>query len=237
MCIRDRYNGKEGLKQVYEHFESCDLILHFGVDINEINNGHYSFTYKPNAKIIQFHPNYIRFVDTRYGEEQIFEGVNFVPVLQELYQCIDVSKLSLQYDSRVTPYTNETMKLEDPTNDQSTDITQIHLQKVIPKFLNPGDVVVCETGSFQFSVRDFAFPTQLKYISQGFFLSIGMALPAALGVGIAMQDHPNTHINGCLLYTSLVCRRPDPRTHYWKMILQRRMLLMNMPLLWKGIIT
>lgn len=23
-----------------------------------------------------------------------------------------------------------------------------------------------------------------------------MALPAALGVGIAMQDHPNTHING-----------------------------------------
>ncbi|CAI4057468.1 hypothetical protein SUVZ_02G4930 [Saccharomyces uvarum] len=191
-----QYNGKEGLKQVYEHFESCDLILHFGVDINEINNGHYSFTYKPNAKIIQFHPNYIRFVDTRYGEEQIFEGVNFVPVLQELYQRIDVSRLSLKYDPSVTPYTNETMKLKDPANDQSTDITQIHLQKVIPKFLNPGDVVVCETGSFQFSVRDFAFPTQLKYISQGFFLSIGMALPAALGVGIAMQDHPDTHING-----------------------------------------
>ncbi|EJS42243.1 aro10p [Saccharomyces arboricola H-6] len=191
-----QYNGKEGLKQVYQHFEDCDLVLHFGVDINEINNGHYTFTYKPNAKIIQFHPNYVRFVDTRYGEEQMFEGINFAPVLQELYKRIDVSRLSLQYDPSVTPYTNETMQLEDPINEQSNNITQIHLQKVMPKFLNPGDVVVCETGSFQFSVRDFAFPTQLKYISQGFFLSIGMALPAALGVGIAMQDYPKAHITG-----------------------------------------
>ncbi|CAI4059070.1 hypothetical protein SKDZ_04G5800 [Saccharomyces kudriavzevii ZP591] len=190
-----QYNGKEGLRQVYEHFESCDLVLHFGVDINEINNGHYTFTYKPNAKIIQFHPNYIRFVDTKYGHEQMFEGINFAPVLMELYKGIDVSRLSLQYDSGVSSYTNETMQLEDPTNDQSNNITQVHLQKVMPKFLSPGDVVVCETGSFQFSVRDFAFPTQLKYISQGFFLSIGMALPAALGVGIAMQDFPNAHIS------------------------------------------
>lgn len=191
-----QYNGKEGLKQVYEHFELCDLVLHFGVDINEINNGHYTFTYKPNAKIIQFHPNYIRLVDTRQGNEQMFKGINFAPILKELYKRIDVSKLSLQYDSNVTQYTNETMRLEDPTNGQSSIITQVHLQKTMPKFLNPGDVVVCETGSFQFSVRDFAFPSQLKYISQGFFLSIGMALPAALGVGIAMQDHLNAHING-----------------------------------------
>lgn len=168
-----QYNGKEGLNQVYEHFELCDLVLHFGVDINEINNGHYTFTYKPNAKIIQFHPNYIRLVDTRQGNEQMFKGINFAPILKELYKRIDVSKLSLQYDSNVTQYTNETMRLEDPTNGQSSIITQVHLQKTMPKFLNPGDVVVCETGSFQFSVRDFAFPSQLKYISQGFFLSIG----------------------------------------------------------------
>lgn len=126
----------------------------------------------------------------------MFKGINFAPILKELYKRIDVSKLSLQYDSNVTQYTNETMRLEDPTNGQSSIITQVHLQKTMPKFLNPGDVVVCETGSFQFSVRDFAFPSQLKYISQGFFLSIGMALPAALGVGIAMQDHSNAHING-----------------------------------------
>ena len=103
---------------------------------------------------------------------------------------ISLPKLSFDYPEIVT----ETCDRENNKVETEAPITQDFLKTEIPNFLQPGDVLVCETGSFQFSVRDFRFPTQVKYITQSFYLSIGMALPASLGVGVGMRDYPNSHI-------------------------------------------
>lgn len=186
------YNGNAGMDSVSEKFLSCDLVLHFGIEINEVNYGHFSYPYKPNAKIIQFHPTYIRFLDTATNEENLFKNINFVDILKNLLKSIDVANLSLQYDAKFKPFNSEELKLKEDFCVE--EITQVHLQKIIPEFLNPGDIVVSDTGSFQFAIRDFKLPSQSKIITQGIYLSIGMGLPAALGVGIAMQDYPNHHI-------------------------------------------
>lgn len=184
------YNGRECLSSVIEDFSKCDLILHFGVEINEINNGHYSVDYNEHigANVVQFHSDYIRFTNSKTKEEKLYRDVNFIHVLNKLVERAEASKLNLNYQED----SGDCTASASASNDQQ--ITQKLLQEIMPQYLNPGDVVVCETGSVQFGVRDYRFPSNLKYISQGFFLSIGMALPASLGVGIAMQDYPQCHI-------------------------------------------
>ncbi|KAL3231452.1 Transaminated amino acid decarboxylase [Nakaseomyces bracarensis] len=187
------YNGRECQSSVIEDFSKCDLIMHFGLELNEINNGHYSVDYNEHigANVVQFHSDYIRFMNSKTKEEKLYRDINFIHVLDKLLERVDVSRLNLKYEEECASSSTNNDSCESQNNQQ---ITQKLLQEIMPQYLNPGDVVVCETGSVQFGVRDYKFPTNLKYISQGFFLSIGMALPASLGVGIAMQDYPQLHI-------------------------------------------
>lgn len=189
------YNGDESASCVIERFSQCDLILNFGIDANEINHGHYTFKYKKDARIIELHPEYIRFVETDANTEKIIRGINFVFILEELIKKIKPAFLNFQYDSKVKAYTSQEVYPDIENGDsEEQNITVDHLTKAISTFFNPGDVVVSETGAIYFAFRDLVFPSQLKYIAQGFYLSIGTALPAAFGVGIAMQDYPFCHI-------------------------------------------
>lgn len=189
------YNGEEGASCVIERFSQCDLILNFGVDSNEINHGHYTFKYKKNARIVEFHPEYIRFIETETNTEKLIRGINFIFILEELTKRINPSSLHFQYDSKVKAYSSQEVYPDmENTDFEEQNITVDYLTKAISTFFNPGDVVVAETGSIAFAIRDLVFPSELKYIAQGFYLSIGTALPAAFGVGIAMQDYPRHHI-------------------------------------------
>ncbi|CAG57795.1 ARO10 [Nakaseomyces glabratus] len=186
------YNGRECSSSVIEDFSKCDLILHFGIERNEINNGHYTIDYNEHigANVVEFHSDYIRFFNSKTKEEDMIRGVNFVHVLNRLQPAIQADKLSFNYQECSTT-SNADSKID---SQSSNEITQEFLQDIMPQYLNPGDVLVCETGSVQFGVRDYRFPSNVKYVSQGFYLSIGMALPASLGVGIGMQDYPMSHI-------------------------------------------
>lgn len=191
------YSGKGGhVASVVDKFLSCDLILHFGVEKNEINYGGYSYPYKPDAKVVELHPAYVRFYDNESKQEEIYRNVNFVDIFRLLSEKIELPRLSLKYDSKFTPYNPDDLKLDEKGfgNDETSDITQVYLQKRLPESLNPGDVLISDTGSFQFAIRDFKLPSQVKYIAQSIYLSIGMALPAALGVAKGMKDYPNLHI-------------------------------------------
>lgn len=194
------YNGKEGASVVIERFLQCDLILNFGLDINEINHGHYTFNYKKDVNIVEFHPDYIRFVETSTGKEKIFKDVNFVFILQELLEkTLNNDQLNFQYNPNVKAYSSDevypdVVDTDSKEKQQQQNITVDFLSKSLPNLLNPGDVCFSETGAIYFAIRDMVFPSQFKYMSQGFYLSIGTALPAAFGVGIAMQDYPRCHI-------------------------------------------
>ncbi|KAK5780123.1 hypothetical protein RI543_002665 [Arxiozyma heterogenica] len=201
------YNGDEGAPSVIERFLQCDLILNFGIDANEINHGHYTFKYKKDARIIELHPEYIRFIETDTNTEKIIRGINFVFILEELIKEINPVFLNFQYDSKVKAYTSQEVYPDiENVDSEEQDITVDRLTKAISTFFNPGDVVVSETGAIYFAFRDLVFPNQLKYIAQGFYLSIGTALPATFGVGIAMQDYPRCHITDDTVPTDYVPR-------------------------------
>lgn len=187
------YNGRCSLDSIREKFMSCDLILNFGIDINENNYGFYFYAYKENSRLVQLHPDYVRFYDNGTKEEKIYKDINFIDILNSLTQKIDANKLNLNYGAAVKPFSNDDLIIS-KDDSKLEHITQLHLQKTLPTYLNPGDVVVSDTGSFQFALRDFKLPTQTKFLTQELYLSIGTALPMALGVGVGMQDYPRCHI-------------------------------------------
>ncbi|EDO15157.1 hypothetical protein Kpol_440p4 [Vanderwaltozyma polyspora DSM 70294] len=191
------YIGLGGLTTVYNKILKCDIFLIFGLEMNEMNSGNYSFKFPKGSQIIEINPNYLKITKCHDTENQIvdfYPNVSMTHILEGLIAKVNIHDANTNYDKSVKSYDTSELVLPLQQEDEEK-ITQVHLQRELPNFLNPGDVLVCETGSFQFAVQDFKFPSNLKYISQGFYLSIGMALPAALGVGIAMKDYPKFHLN------------------------------------------
>jgi phenylpyruvate decarboxylase len=173
------YIGLESNKGVKENLEDSDCVLFFGPYMNEINTGHYSFDLQ-EGQLILLHPEYIKI-----GSE-LFRGINFVNVLSAMLVSLDVKKVPLPrpVPCEVSP--------RYPHIPSGAAISQSVLLKKFESFLEEGDVVVCETGSFMFGIPDFRFKSGVSYIAQGFYLSIGMALPCSVGVGIAMRDEGST---------------------------------------------
>jgi phenylpyruvate decarboxylase len=173
------YIGLESNKGVKENLEDSDCVLFFGPYKNEINTGHYSFDLQ-EGQLILLHPEYIKI-----GSE-LFRGINFVNVLSAMLVSLDVKKVPLPRPvlCEVSP--------RYPHIPSGAAISQSVLLKKFESFLEEGDVVVCETGSFMFGIPDFRFKSHVSYIAQGFYLSIGMALPCSVGVGIAMRDEGST---------------------------------------------
>lgn len=170
------YIGNESNIGIKENLEASDLVLYFGPYINEINTGHYSFDLK-EEQLILFHPDYIKV------GSQLYHGVNFVNVLSSLLIHLDSSKIPT---NPPLPYE---IKQRFPYLPSQASISQSFMLKKFEEFIQPNDVIVCETGSFMFGIPDLKFKSDVKYIAQGFYLSIGMALPCSTGVGIAMKDH------------------------------------------------
>ncbi|QEU63000.1 Aro10 [Kluyveromyces lactis] len=181
------YKGAETGKEMQATVDSSDLILHFGPAKNEINCGYYSFHFNENARIIELSNNIIKFIDMNNKNASTVEEANFVSVLKYVNDNLDKSKLSLSYPP--VPKSNHSCEF-----DNKDGITQKSLKEIIPNYFNDGDVLIVETGSFQFGVPNMQFAREMKYITQSFYLSIGMALPAALGVGCGMRDYPRSHI-------------------------------------------
>lgn len=174
------YNGDESNIGIKENIESSDLVLFFGPHINEINTGHYSFDFNED-QLILLHPDYIKI-----GGD-LHSNVNFAHVLELMISKLDVSKCP-----KSLPLAHQVRFRYPQLPSKTKDLSQSVLLEKFQDFIKPNDVLVCETGSFMFGIPDLRFTKNMKYIAQGFYLSIGAGLPICLGVGIAMKDEDSS---------------------------------------------
>jgi pyruvate decarboxylase len=75
-----------------------------------------------------------------------------------------------------------------PSDIQSKDIVQSWIWNRIGEFLQPGDVLLAESGTAQFGMPDATFPDNVIYITQQFYSSIGYCVGATLGAALAMRE-------------------------------------------------
>lgn len=68
-------------------------------------------------------------------------------------------------------------------------ITQDWVWKQVAEFLRPGDVVIPDTGTSTFGLSDAPFPvSNVRFVAQTYYGSIGWSLPAALGSELALEE-------------------------------------------------
>ncbi|KAK1845554.1 pyruvate decarboxylase [Colletotrichum chrysophilum] len=173
------YRGEFSDRSVKETIDRADLILFFGPHLSSSNT--YGFTALPTSKVAIF----IKSTQVELGSD-IFRDVSASYVASGLLHHIDVNKIA-KYD----PYPLLPRDSQLPLSalaDDSGLIYQDKLWRSIANILRPGDIVLGETGTAGYGVRDMPLPPHTRLFTPVTWLSIGFMLPAAQGAALAQRE-------------------------------------------------
>ena len=164
------YRGAASSPEVRQAIEGSDCLICVGTRFTDVASG--IFTHQLNSKaIIDLQP-----FGLKIGDES-FNAVGAAELLSGL----------LATNHRVSaPSTTRHLRsmtnIESRTNEPLTQVTFWHN---VQKFLQPGDVVISDTGTSFFASSNLTLPEGTTFIGQPIWSSLGYALPAALGTCLA----------------------------------------------------
>lgn len=172
------YRGKFDSAAVQNIFEKADLIVNLGPHHSSSNT--YGFSAVPRSEVtISF---------TMTGVQVFNNTVPDLPsrlVLRKLLERIDASRLKA---NTITSQLPRDFTLSFSDQDPSSPITQDKLWRLIAPILRPGDIVLGETGTAGYGVREMPLPPSARVFTPVTWLSIGYMLPAALGAAKAQEE-------------------------------------------------
>ncbi len=158
--------------------ESCDLVLCFGKHYSTTNTFAYLTIPKAETAII------VTATCVQVAGE-IFRDIPAKNILSRLVKEIDQSKL--EKGLPVVPPTVVPKILRSGSDSEPVTQAGGFWQK-INSMLRPGDLVLGETGTSAFGVKEFTLPPETRLFTPVTWLSIGYMLPATLGVSVAQRD-------------------------------------------------
>lgn len=170
--------------------DETDFLLHLGKFNVEVN---YKSDFSRIRDVVVVHPDYI-YIDGEYiytkdftTDSRIFSIGDFLKelttqtdILGFIHHAPHVGNINYKYNPKLF-HDPKTLKVNGV-------VTQKYLVDFFNSYLQPNDVLVCDTCTFQFALADLKIPKGVQFVSQSFFGSIGYALPATLGVSLAEKD-------------------------------------------------
>ncbi|KAF1924583.1 pyruvate decarboxylase [Didymella exigua CBS 183.55] len=168
------WNGAIGTPGVLEAAESADLMITLGYLPADTNSGGFSRKIE-EAKTIHINPHSV----VVFGKE--YPKTSIKPLLAALVDALPATPQHSVPKAVLPPPRT-------PLDRDASHITQSWLWPQIEKFLQPGDVIVGETGTSVFGLCDIAFPPSVQFIAQVYYGSIGYAMAATLGIEIARKE-------------------------------------------------
>ncbi|UNI13590.1 Pyruvate decarboxylase [Purpureocillium takamizusanense] len=190
------YQGSYGSPAVHAFVQEADLVLFFGPHLSSTNT--YAFSSIPPAEAT------ISFTDTEVKMgAKTFRDVPARVITSLLVQRLGHSSTSSS--SLPTTTTTTMWKRYDPYPDLPRDyslsltdgfvddtatshLTQDKLWRVLANFLCPGDIVLGETGTAGYGVREMPLPRHVRVFAPVTWLSIGYMLPGAQGAALAQRE-------------------------------------------------
>lgn len=172
------YNGKVSFPGVAEGIEGSDLVLNVGPFVSDSNSG--GFTRRiDDANLAYLGHEYCQLAGKKY------EGVHFLPVLEKVVKELEAN--SKHYN---LPRPQASSKIETPLLSKTTSgpLEQSFVWQRIGRFLRPHDIVIAESGTAQFGMPDATFPSDVSWITQIFWSSIGYSVGATLGACTAARE-------------------------------------------------
>ncbi|EXF79075.1 thiamine pyrophosphate enzyme [Colletotrichum fioriniae PJ7] len=176
------YKGDFSEQPVKEAIQGVDLVLFFGPHLSSSNT--YGFTTFSNLESCIF----IKGTKVELGSG-VFRDVSASFVTSELVRNIDVNRIA-KYDPYPLLHQDSHLPLDALAGD-SGSIYQDRLWRSLANILRPGDVVLGETGTAGYGVRDMHLPPHTRLFAPATWLSIGFMLPAAQGAALAQREMVN----------------------------------------------
>ncbi|KAL6898473.1 thiamine diphosphate-binding protein [Trichoderma evansii] len=172
------YQGKFGAKAVHDFVLETDLALCFGPHYSGTNT--YMWNSIPQSKeTIEFTTSGIKIGSDFYRD------VSPKLVLSRLLEELNTSKIASYSSTLDLPR----YQLLAPSSIPADDIIkQDKVWKVLGNLIQPGDIVMGETGTPGFGVREIPMQKHCRVFSHVTWLSIGYMLPAAQGAALAQKE-------------------------------------------------
>lgn len=166
------YGGAFGCQQVRSIVEEADCVIAAGLIWSDSNTANFT------AKLDLMKTINIQMDRVKIGEA-VYMNINAEDMLREL-RNVDFKQVDSLPDIRF-PYDELAGSPEDLL------VADAYYPK-IQRFLEEGDILVAETGTFMNGISQIRMPKAAKYIAQAGWESIGYATPAAFGACIAAPD-------------------------------------------------
>ncbi|KAK0380019.1 pyruvate decarboxylase [Colletotrichum limetticola] len=173
------YKGDFSEQSVKEAIEGADLVLFFGPHLSSSNT--YGFTTFSNFKSCIF----IKGTKVELGSE-VFHDVSASFVTSGLIRDIDFKKIA-----KYNPYPPLHRDSHLPLDTLAGNLGPIYQDKLwrsLANIIRPGDIVLGETGTAGYGVRDIHLPPHTRLFTPATWLSIGFMLPAAQGAALAQRE-------------------------------------------------
>ena len=176
------YKGKYDDPALKEFCDRADLILFFGPHLSSTNTYEYSSTPKVGTGIY--------FTDTEIKiDNKVFRDIPARLAVAQLLQKLDLSRIqqpSTDYHKSIIGPYHRPLTFSDVSKDQY--LTHDKLWRILNNFLLPGDIILGETGTSGYGVRELLLPKGARLFAPATWLSIGYMLPAAQGAALAQRE-------------------------------------------------
>ncbi|OBA25647.1 pyruvate decarboxylase-like protein [Hanseniaspora valbyensis NRRL Y-1626] len=173
---------------VLESVKNHDLILHLGSNINET-----SFRYYDPVKSKWLQDANIVFLGKEYAmfgfAKEIIKEIDGVKIFRELFKQIQYKKISEAPLNKTIPKFSNSYDLTSVNKIEDKLFENQLSYELSTNYLQENDIVICEMTSFTFEMENIKLPKNARAIAQGFYASIGYALPACVGVCKALKDY------------------------------------------------
>ncbi|KAI5842474.1 thiamine diphosphate-binding protein [Morchella snyderi] len=170
------YVGDASRDDVRQRVDDAELILYVGGLQSDFNSG--GFTYHVAKKnTVEFHSDHMKI---RYSE---FPGTQMKSVFRKLLDTLDYSKIQKHATAEIS---NTIPRRE--RESISSEINHAYFWPRVGQWLNPGDVVITETGTSNFGILETRFPKDVTAISQVLWGSIGYSVGALQGAALACKE-------------------------------------------------
>lgn len=174
-------------KKVVESFQNSDCLIIFGYSNFETNALYNNPNHFKNIKtVIKINPDFISIGDKIFklkSKGERFFAMN--DLIGKLAEDLNVELLN-KTDNCGDSKSSKIVLSE--TDTKESRVSQDKLFNFVNNYLQEDDIIMCETSSFCFALPDLTFKKNVRAIYNSYYASIGFALPACVGVSMAIKD-------------------------------------------------
>lgn len=173
------YQGRFADQKTKNFIDSSDLVLFFGPHPSSTNS--YSWTALPGPDVT---------ISFTYGGIKIagdmHRDISAKDALDHLLTDLDFDRLKTNAPADLDLPRPRNLSFTDVPDDQK--IQQDKVWRVLGHFIRPGDILLGETGTAGYGVREMALPAHTRLFTPTTWLSIGYMLPASQGAALAQRE-------------------------------------------------